>query len=541
MPGTRLNNTEHKLLEWWQKCTDFPYPALSQISVNGVPGIRGIQELDINFDYPLTVICGKNGSGKSTILALAALGFHSPEGHIPINASRKPKSGEDFTYYMFSDFFFKGPSDPDITGVEIAWKYRGANEIKIQKQTKQWMKYARRPKRPVHYLGAIRVLPAIEQRVLRSHFRGNQRYRTSCQLNDNFRKHLSDIMGRRYDGADVVSSDLHSIRLCKYGSTYSSFNMGSGEDILINLLYVLQECQNGSLIVIEEIELGLHPEALIRLAKHLQEIIYDKKLQVVVSTHSQYFIDRVPQEARVLIQRAGSDYHSVIPQPTTRFAMGIMSGRSNPEMHIYCEDKFAELLIKQAILGNRSGDLLKRIHIVQVGSNSCLAAQAAFHLRADFGQHILLVWDGDVTQKVANEWLKKEKIGLESSSLDADWNRINYTKFPGDEPPERWVLDELDNTEGHKLFGRELGCDEGSAAELIEVLKASSEHHNVIYDLKTKMNIDLEEASLTLAKTVSHLSKNPLKPVHEAVNAVLNGQNVRLKDMRQEITPPDED
>jgi len=110
MPGTRLNQTERKLLDWWQESTAFTYPVLSQISVNGIPGIRGIQEFDINFDYPLTVICGKNGSGKSTILALAALGFHSPKGHIPINASRKPKSGEDFTYYVFSDFFFKGPS-----------------------------------------------------------------------------------------------------------------------------------------------------------------------------------------------------------------------------------------------------------------------------------------------------------------------------------------------------------------------------------------------------------------------------------------------
>jgi predicted ATPase len=50
-------------------------------------------------------------------------------------------------------------------------------------------------------------------------------------------------------------------------------------------MYILQERLDGSLIVIEEIELGFHPETLIRLAKHLQEIILKKKLQAVVSTH----------------------------------------------------------------------------------------------------------------------------------------------------------------------------------------------------------------------------------------------------------------
>ncbi len=128
MPGTRLTKTEDRLLGWWQKGKnkDFPYPVLRHLSVTGDPGLRGIQRLGINFDYPLTVICGRNGSGKTTTLALAVLGFHSPEGHWPINAHRRPKRGEDGTYYTFRDFFFKGPGDPDISGVEICWRYKGA-------------------------------------------------------------------------------------------------------------------------------------------------------------------------------------------------------------------------------------------------------------------------------------------------------------------------------------------------------------------------------------------------------------------------------
>ena len=162
---------------------------------------------------------------------------------------------------------------------------------------------------------------------------GNGRERRTKPLNPEFCNRVSDIMGRSYDEAEIMSSSVYSIRGCKSGNPYSSFNMGTGEDVLIHLMHILQECPDGSLIVIEEIELGFHPEALIRLAKHLQEIILKKKLQAIVSTHSPQFIDNVPREARLLIQRSGKE-HTVIMQPTTRFALAYMAGQVDPELQI---------------------------------------------------------------------------------------------------------------------------------------------------------------------------------------------------------------
>lgn len=130
MPGSRLSKTEQKLQDWWSKSGTFPYPPLTGLWVKGDPGLRGIRNLEVQFNYPLTVISGKNGCGKTTILSLAALGFHSPEGHFPVNASRKAKSDEKKSYYTFKDFFFKGPADPDIAGVEIGWRYN--NDVALQ-------------------------------------------------------------------------------------------------------------------------------------------------------------------------------------------------------------------------------------------------------------------------------------------------------------------------------------------------------------------------------------------------------------------------
>ena len=227
-------------------------------------------------------------------------------------------------------------------------------------------------------------------------------------------------------------------------------------------MHILQECLNGSLIVIEEIELGFHPAALIRLAKHLQEITLKKKLQVIVSTHSSHFIDNVPREARVLVQRAGKE-HTVIAQPTTRFALGHMAEQAVPELHVYCEDNFAALLIEQALPSN----LRERTHIVPVGPKTEIAKQAAFHYRAGFEHHMLLIWDGEVPRDEVCQYLKQAKDSFKEAagSKGSFSQRLNWGFLPGQDPPERWGLSVLDCQEGHELLGHELHASATVAAD----------------------------------------------------------------------------
>jgi predicted ATP-binding protein involved in virulence len=61
--------------------------------------LMGINSLDIRFEYPITAIAGKNGAGKSTILALACCAYHNMK-----QGFKLPK--RKTTYYTFSDLFF---------------------------------------------------------------------------------------------------------------------------------------------------------------------------------------------------------------------------------------------------------------------------------------------------------------------------------------------------------------------------------------------------------------------------------------------------
>ncbi len=521
------NTTERSLFGWWRYAKAFPYPILDRLSVRGTPGLRGIQNMSIEFQYPLTVICGRNGSGKTTALALAALGFHSPPGHLPVNASRRPKRGEDTTYYTFRDFFFKGPGDPDITGIEIGWQYREGRDIVdnkfINKRSKRWMSYERRPKRPTHYLGVIRSIPAIEQTILRSRFKANSKDSGSWALNEEYCRYLTWIMNRTYDEAGVMASDRYFLRQCKAGTTYSSFNMGAGEDVLIDLLHVLQECPEGSLIIIEEVELGLHPEAQTKFARYLQEIMLKKKLQVIVSTHSQYFLDSVPREARIFVRRE-RDRHTVIQGPSTKFAMGGMSEVPDPELDVYCEDNVAELLVRQAL----PADIRKRVRVLPIGADNQLAGQGSFHLRTrrDQERHMLLVWDGDATPSKVDGFLKN--AGLTKEKMDeARFRHLNWITLPRGAAPEKWMLEVLDCEDGYEALRSALNETSVTVvAGYIEALKNLGEHHDVGYELGRYSGLSAQVALDRLVMAVANLPSRPLDPVHKAIELVLNGEQV---------------
>lgn len=529
MPGNRLSKTEKDLDSWWNKSTKFKFPVLRSVTVEGDSGLRGIKNLTIDFDYPITAICGQNGSGKTTMLALASLAYHPPSGHHCRNA--KKKRGKDRSHYTFSDFFYKGPSDPDISGVAISWNFSDNNILKIQKGIKKWMRYERRPERPVHYLGVSRCIPAIEQNVLRVHFKSKSKNPT-VPLSSAYLKRLGKIMGRTYAEVSESSSESYRLRECNSGSRYSGFNMGSGEDILAELLLQLQEIPDGSLIVIEEIEIGLHPRALTLLAQQLQEIALEKKLQIIVSTHSAEFIDALPRAARLLIQRE-SDAHNVLKSPTTKYAMSAIGAKNESELVVYCEDEMAEAIIKQSVDGNQR----KRIKIVPVGSDSQLASQAASHLVSGNRQLILIVWDGDVNSEKCKSFLDKaqqEKTYLKQQ----DMKRINWIALPGGLAPEEWILETLASTkgDGSKHLGSELRIDEDQARALISNLDATcaSDCHKLPSEVSQKMSIDKSEATSALVRATIATAPNKFCELREAINIVLSGRKYPVPESEHE-------
>ncbi|HLO98302.1 MAG TPA: AAA family ATPase, partial [Fimbriimonas sp.] len=450
MPGTRLSNDEKELEKKWKQPASFPSPLLRGISIEGDPGLRGIKKLDLNFCFPVVAIAGKNGTGKSTLLALAALAFHAPAGHF----SRGAKAGvaRGHAYYTFRDFIFRGVSDPDITGLKITWRYEDGTSVSttsITKRTEKWMHYERRPIRAVHYLGIGRCVPAIEQNVLRTHFGHGRAGLVTQAVSAAALAAASEVLGKTYDAAETLTSKAYRMRKCNAGEAYSGFNMGAGEDVVIEMLGLIDTAPAGSLIVIEEVELGLHPEAVRRLARALIKLARTKQLQIVVSTHSEAFLDELPRAARVLFQRVGDEFE-VTESPTTRFCFGALSGVLKPELFVYCEDNVAVSILDELL----PIDVRKRVLLIAVGSDSELASARYVHEKQHLTAKALILWDGDVTDAKIGPWLKQRLV-----DRGVPLGGVSYWRLPLNVTPEKSVLNVLNTVDGKTALSVALNCD----------------------------------------------------------------------------------
>jgi len=125
VPGRRLSNEEKRLTEFWtEPPANFSMPLLKGVTIEGPPTLRGIERLRVPFDYPITAICGRNGVGKSTILALSAFSSRRPNDWTvapwPTSPTRKQPV---LTTYAWNDFFFRHADDPPYDGLTIKFAY----------------------------------------------------------------------------------------------------------------------------------------------------------------------------------------------------------------------------------------------------------------------------------------------------------------------------------------------------------------------------------------------------------------------------------
>jgi predicted ATPase len=483
MPGRRLNDNERHLLNFWQNPPqNLQRPFLRSIEIGGGTGLRGINGLVLPFRYPITAICGGNGAGKSTILALAALAFHSPAGWYVHRGNTAGKNVVgDRTYYTFSDFFMTSATEAPPNGVSVTWRYtinRDNDSSTTFTKRRGWGRYASRPTREVDFVPLGRILPAYEMSGVRSTFLNPACRHDTASLNPEFRRLLSYIIGKPYELAEVQQTRRYSIQRCEAGAVYTGFNMGGGEACIIGLLHLIQRMPRGGLLVIEEIEAGLHPEAQAKLAEVLITLCLQKQLQIICSTHSHSFIDSLPRQARLLLKKTGDD-HFLFENPSTRFAMHEMTGHVQPELTIYCEDNVAAMLISEALpMNNRA-----RVKVQDIGSGATVIRQGVSHLRSGFPMRAFCVLDGDCAEANVRQWINSE------AGNRAEITPEVMTLPGGGLPPERWLVQQLLHPAYRASFAQCFGCTEPEAHAHIEALQVEIEHHDIGYVLHRRTNI----------------------------------------------------
>ena len=494
MPGRHLSHQEEGLLRLWDSPpANLARPFLESVSVSG--GLRGISALLVPFRYPISVLCGKNGVGKSTVLALAALAHHSPPGWSIPNWFHQPRSrSSDSSYYTFGDFFVRSVGDQTFDGVSISWTYKGYSPLEPTKFTKtpaRWGRYRTRPEREVAFSPIGRLLPAHELPGFRSVSAQDPQDASISALSTEELKHLSYIMGREYSLGEIRETRRHTLQRVRSGAEFTRFNMGSGESWVMNLLHTLHRLPRGSLLVIEEVEAGLHPQAQIRLAEILVNLCLSRHLQIVCSTHSEPFLDAVPRRARILLRKSG-DSHEAFESPSTRFAVYEMTGQIQPELTIYCEDLFARLLIEEAL----PHDYRVRCSVREVGDWTTVIRQAVAHMRSGYEMRAFCVLDGDCS-------LAEIEKRVESEAGSREELRPEFMLLPGKVAPEKWVAEQLRLLPYRNRLTEQFGCSIGQANEFIDAINAELDPHDMGHRLQQLTGMDSQDCMRRAIRSVA--------------------------------------
>jgi predicted ATPase len=479
------SQVDRKNLNWFE--SDYSKRSLRSIAI-AAGSVRGLSNVTIQFTYPITAIAGRNGTGKSTVLALAACGFHNhPNGYRIL--------GRGQSYHTFADFFVQSSDDVPIDGVRIrygilhnGWKispqvpkgFGLGHQERVKRKGGRWNDYAQRVKRTVVYLGVERVVPHYE-RASSKRQRGAFAGGAAHGWEDQVREIVGRILQRPYSSFVHKAHSKYRIGVVRRkGIAYSGFNMGAGESALFELISVIHECPVGSLFLIDEIELGLHEDAQERLVHELKQLCCDRGIQVICTTHSARVLDALPPEGRVYLERTDRST-VVIAGISSQFATKKLGGRKAPELDVLVEDAAATSVVYAVM----NFELRTRTDVIEVGSAAAVMRHmAARYLERDKRPDVAILLDGD-QRNLGTQHVRTFLGAIERKELHADaekWCKERLGFLCGDTWPEKWVLDACASNEPAEVLGKRWGA---SPAELIDILQQAAlagkhnEYHTV--------------------------------------------------------------
>lgn len=301
--------------------------------------IRGFENEPVSFDFPVTAVIGPNGGGKSTILGAAALPYLSV-------APRRffAKSGK------YDESMQDWSIDYELIDREVNERdsiRRGANFKNLR-----WNRDALA--RDVLIFGVSRTVPANERselaRCATRQFAVPEE--NVKDLGQQVAESVSKILGKNVSNyKEMVVSQRGSVKLLTGeagdGAKYSEFHFGAGESSIIRMVIEIESAPDQSLVLIEEIENGLHPVATVRLVEYLVEVAERKKIQVVFTTHSNDALRILPSKA-VWVATQDRIFQGKLDVESLR----AITGHIETGAVVFVEDQFAqkwvEALIRQS-------------------------------------------------------------------------------------------------------------------------------------------------------------------------------------------------
>ena len=305
--------------------------AKTQLQKLSIRKFRALNNVDIEFGTHVTVICGKNGTTKSSILGVAAQIF-SFERDYTTNTPLEFQSitGGKFKslpkeHFRFSDQFdvpgsldvavelFDGYTNSNATAeLELSKRGKGARPVVRKNSTATESNKSRNFTHPVIFLSLKRLLPIAER---------DYTVHDSAYLNQNQQRFINLTNELLNKSSSVATSTAGSIQSAvAHADNYDQDSVSAGEDNAGQIMLALMSFRKlkeetpttykGGLLLIDEADAGLFPAAQKKLLGILNRECQELDLQVVMTSHSPTLIEYTYEQSQKYRKRFKTIYLS---------------------------------------------------------------------------------------------------------------------------------------------------------------------------------------------------------------------------------------
>lgn len=315
---------------------------IHSLEIKGLRGFSTTQKVEFglsdgNPGSGLTILVGPNNGGKSTILE--ALRKMLSRGTKSFTEGQRNKNADD-------RIFLKAQFGENETLIVKTIEAGGSEVFQSMTSSKTTDRILILPSRR-HFNPFFSKGSHLDRH---SYFNNISEIERRSSSMDIFAQRLFKIQANRASFNQVLAKvldpvpDWH-IDLSDSGSYYLKYNAGglyhNSEglgDGLISLLYIIDSLYDSEVedtIVIDEPELSLHPAIQRNLAKLFFE--YSANRQIIISTHSPYFLNIAALKAKARIARVYKDNEkgSIISQLSITTGLklgGLLENKNNPHV-----------------------------------------------------------------------------------------------------------------------------------------------------------------------------------------------------------------
>jgi len=344
--------------------------------------VRGFNGAQVHFDFPVTALVGPNGGGKSTVLGAVACAY---------------KEIKPSTFFPKSSVGDSSMSEWSIE-YELIDKTRNPTGTIRRSSGFRKFKWVRSDvaSRPLSYFGISRTVPAGERPQFKKLMRPSYSHPSPLEeLSGQVAEEIEHILGKPvqdFRRTAIGASDTFHVGR-NQGNEYSEFHFGAGESSIIRIVTDIELLPENSLILIEEIENGLHPVATRRLVEYLISAAERKGIQAIFTTHSDDALSVLPHDAVWCCLNDSTQQGKL-----SISALRAITGKVDTALSIFTEDDFAKLIVEAVIREFLPGNF-DRIEVHAVSGNSNAVRIHRNRLSDPSSRHrSLCVIDGDSQQ-----------------------------------------------------------------------------------------------------------------------------------------------